>query len=71
MIFFFILEFFHEINLPYWQTFNLMTLKNNVMNQNPNNKIIFFFFPSTKRTPRKLVSFSLTDKLEGMMLEEG
>lgn len=41
------------------------------MNQNPNNKIIFFFFPSTKRTPRKLVSFSLTDKLEGMVLEEG
>lgn len=41
------------------------------MNQNPNNKIIFFFFPSTKRTPQKLVSFSLTDKLEGMVLEEG
>lgn len=47
-----------------------MTLKNNVMNQNPNYKF-FFSFPSTKRTPQKLVSFSLTDKLEGVVLEEG
>lgn len=47
-----------------------MTLKNNVMNQNPNYEINFFFpFHQPKEPPEKLVSFLLTDKLEGVVLE--
>lgn len=44
-----------------------MTLKNNVMNQNPNYKKKIIPFHQQK----ELVSFSLTDKLEGVVLEEG